>query len=197
VLTIIDITLQNGDILQPDKSYTLENPRIPLPTQPDGTDYPAIVFEMANTERLSDMLNKCRWWLSDQTSVNVWVGVKYERSRAAGDRAGDRWWMGVATRNVNPGIKPANLPPDQPWPAPVWLSSLPHNGLIPALPILAGPLPLLSTVQNLQWTIPIATIIQPLAQIPPPLPPPANQQFPDLILHPDLFRGYILRYRKP
>ena len=184
----------------PDEAFRLWNPRISgVPTQPTGEDYPCVVFEMANSERMIDMLHKCEMWLSDQTRVNVWIGVSYERTTVVGDRTGDRWWMGVARRDFNAiaAGRPANIPVNALWPPSIWLFSMPHAGRIPALPLLAGPLELCSTVQNVQWAIPIADITHPLLQIPPPLPPPSPQQFPPLILHPEVFRTYIVRNRRP
>jgi hypothetical protein len=194
------VFLLNGDQLQPDESYGLWNPRIPgVPTQPNGGDYPCVVFEMANSERMVEMLRKCELWLSDQTSVNVWIGVSYERTKVAGDRTGDRWWMGVARRDFDAitAGRPANLLANARWPSPVWLFSLPHGGRLSAFPNLAGPLDLVSTAQNAQWTIPINVITHPLQQIPPPLPPPAPQQMPPLILDPEDFRTFIERARRP
>jgi len=196
LLTMADVMLLNGDQLQPDAAFRLWNPRIPgIATQPDGRDYPCVVFEMANSERMVDMLRKCELWLSDQTSVNVWIGVSYERTNVVGDRTGDRWWMGVARRDFNAiaAGRPANLPANALWPSPVWLFSLPHGGRITALAQVAGALLLVSTAQHAQWSVPINVITHPLQQIPPPLPPPAPQQMPPLILHPEDFRTYIER----
>jgi|SRR5271156_940934 len=65
--------------------YTLDLLTPGIPTQPSGSDYPCLVFEMANTERMVDMLRKCELWLSDQTAVNLWIGVSYERNHVVGD----------------------------------------------------------------------------------------------------------------
>ena len=200
LLTTADVVLLNGDRLQPDEAFRLWNPRIPgIPTQPNGQDYPCVVFEMANAERMVDMLRKGESWLSDQTSVNVWIAVSYERTNVVGDRTGDKWWMGVAMRDFNAiaAGRPANLPANALWPSPVWLFSLPHGGRIAALPHLDAALDLVSTAQHAQWTVPINVITHPLQQIPPPLPPPAPQQMPPLILHPEVFRTYIERNCRP
>ena len=200
LLTMVDVVLLNGDQLQPDEAFRLWNPRIPgIPTQPNGQDYPCVVFEMANNERMVDILRKCESWLSDQTSVNVWIGVSYERTNVVGDRTADQWWMGVARRDFNAiaAGRPANLSPNALWPSPVWLFSLPHGGRITALPHLAGALDLVTTAQHAQWDVPINVITHPLQQIPPPLPPPAPQQMPPLSLHPEVFRSYIEHNRRP
>jgi hypothetical protein len=114
--------------LLPDKAFRIVNPGIPgLPVQPGtGEDYPAVVFECAVTEGFNAMINKACRWLSDQTAVNVWVGVKYNRRT---NREDDRWWMGVARRDCGAiaAETPANLPAKEVWPKPVWIHCLPHN----------------------------------------------------------------------
>src|SRR5271156_95954 len=65
LLTMADVVLLNGDQLQPDEAFRLWNPRIPgIATQPNGQDYPCVVFEMANSERMVDVLRRCELWLS-------------------------------------------------------------------------------------------------------------------------------------
>jgi hypothetical protein len=50
----------------PDEAFRVWNPRIPgVTTQPTGVDYPCLVFEMAISERMVDMVHKCELWLSD------------------------------------------------------------------------------------------------------------------------------------
>jgi hypothetical protein len=93
-----DVIHLSGDTLIPDKAFRIVNPWIPgRPVQPGmGEDYLAVVFEVAVTEGFTAMINKANRWLSDQTAVNLWIGIKYNR-RA--NRADDRSWMGVARHN--------------------------------------------------------------------------------------------------
>ena len=184
-----------GGYLQPDISFRIINPQIPgISVQPTtGKDYPAIVFEMANTERFTDLLHKCHVWLSDKTNVNVWVGVKYER-RA--NRAADQWWMGVSHRNfaAMAAGRPAHLAANALWPDPVWLHAMNHGGQILTLPLLNGPMDLCSTPQPGQWQVPLNIICHPTV-LPPPPPPAAP--FPPLTIIVDLYRDMIVNERLP
>lgn len=190
-----DVIHLNGDTLIPDKAFRIVNPRIPgRPVQPGtGEDYPAVVFEVAVTEGFTAMIKKANRWLSDQTAVNLWIGIKYNR-RA--NRADDSWWMGVARRDfaaITAG-RPANLGADEIWPKPVWIHSLPHNGTLDdgALQV-PGDFLNVSDVRGDVWTVPLAVMCHPALELG---VPPQHPPIPDLVISVDRFRINIEMYRR-
>jgi hypothetical protein len=66
--------------------------------QPNGDHYPSLVFEVAvtNEDRARLLEDACMKYFSIKTSVNVWVGIKIDRSVAGNEH----FWVGWGRRKL-------------------------------------------------------------------------------------------------
>lgn len=116
---LVDIEMP-GRKKQPDQSFTpqprpnLQNPALAalVRIQPLlGRPWPTVIFESGNSQTVRNLAGIRDRVLGHMTSVNVFVGIAYNRNQT---RASDSWWACVAVRNTAPGNPPANPPPE--WP---------------------------------------------------------------------------------
>lgn len=102
-LTLAIMFNDDGNGKQPDQSYTPENLPEPsrqnrLKLQPNGDYYPTLVLEVAvsNEDRARLLDDACKKYFTDKTSVNVWVGIKIDKTVAGGEC----FWIGWARRKL-------------------------------------------------------------------------------------------------
>ena len=108
-LTLAIVFNDDGNGKQPDQSYTPEHLPEPsrqnkLKLQPNGDNYPTLVLEVAvsNEDRARLLDDACRKYFTDKTSVNVWVGIKIDKTVAGGEV----FWVGWGRRKlVGTGLK--------------------------------------------------------------------------------------------
>jgi hypothetical protein len=108
-LTLAIMFDDDGNGKQPDQSYIPEH--LPEPStqnrlrlQPNGAYYPTLVLEVAvsNEDRARLLNDACRTHFTDKTSVNVWVGIKIDKT-VAGE---ELFWIGWGRRkSVGTGLQ--------------------------------------------------------------------------------------------
>ena len=110
----VDCKLNNRSIKHPGASYTVKPPHIPNPRpgwmklKPNGIVYPNIVVDVAvNKESPTKLLNDCQRYFSRNTSIRVWIGIKYWG-------AGRKFWVGWAERR--PGGDGVRVHTGMDWP---------------------------------------------------------------------------------
>lgn len=178
LILFLDIHLPGYGIKQPDSQFRPRDQLLPGPNSPfqyqKGTTqmWPTVVLEVARTQSQPELMHLMNLYLSAQTQINVFIGVKVYPD-PANPNVFRRWWMGVYARNLNPA-NPSG-------PVTIGQLSHPHH-------------PLLSAPQNIIWHIPINVLFHPL--IVPPNPPSTPQGFifpaNGLAIDVDRFRRVIL-----
>lgn len=141
-----------------------------------------MVVEVARSQSRPELIKLMELYLSSQTQINVFLGIKVCPD-PANPHTCQRWWMGLYMRDIH------SPNPTQANPGP----------LLPPRPICIGQLPhphhdLLTTVQNQQWVVPIDVLFYPIPFPPNPPSTPANFVFPaqSFVLDVDQMRGVIL-----
>lgn len=119
-------------------------------------------------EEIKDLFARRDWYLSDNTNVNVWIGVKLFRNTGT-------WWMGVARRDFTPSANQSHVS-EKPWPPPIWVYQLPNEetgGYVP-----------FSAPRDEKWNIPTEWIFHPN-----PVP---NLEFPEsFVVHVEEYRNVL------
>lgn len=178
---VLDVVLTPNYTLQPVVSFTplsrinRDSPGAELIKLEPGTTrpWPTIVFHLSRRdETVQEMMEICSLYLSHNTQVNVWVGIKLTRHISLAQRRS--WWMGVAHRNVMPGSPPSSPPPNN-WPPPIMLHELPPEQNADV------------SVKDVEWKIPTWLICHP--QSVPELEPRLPEH---LVLLPELFRRRVI-----
>ena len=185
---ILDIILPGYGVKQPDSQFRPRDQDPPnqfnsFQYQPGTTSlWPTIVVEVARTQSQPELIELMELYLSHQTQVNVFVGIKVFND-PLNRRVPKRWWMGVYIRQINPPAPSPALPGLLLPPRPVCVGQLahPHHDL-------------LTTPQNKQWMIPIDVLFFPIPIPPNPPSVPAGFIFPQqgLVLDVDQFREVVL-----
>src|SRR5436309_12993430 len=116
---VLDVVLTPNYTIQPVVSFTpLSRMNRDLPgtelikLQPGTTrPWPTIVLHLSSREEtVQEMMEICGLYLSHNTQVNVWIGIKF--INCIGRARKGYWWMGVAHRNFMPGSPPSTPPPN-------------------------------------------------------------------------------------
>jgi hypothetical protein len=175
-------------VKQPDSQFRPQDQNPPnqfnsFQYQPGTTNlWPTIVVEIARTQSQPELIELMGFYLSPQTQVNVFVGIKVFND-PLNRRVPKRWWMGVYIRQINPPAPSRAHPGPLIHPRPICVGQLAHPNY-----------DLLTTPQNKQWMIPIDVLFFPVPIPPNPSSVPAGFIFPQqgLVLDVDQFREVIL-----
>jgi hypothetical protein len=121
-------------------------------------------------EEIEDLFARRDWYLSNNTGVNVWIGVKLFRNTGT-------WWMGVARRDFTPLASPSNIS-EKTWPPSIWISQLPNEETGGYVPLCAS--------RDEKWHIPTELIFYP-----DPVPE-LKSSFPDsFVVHVEEYRDRL------
>ena len=137
--------------------------------------WPTIVFHLSPPqETIQEMMEIRDLYLSHNTQVNVWIGIKLTGCMGCAQKAS--WWIGVAHRNFIPGSPPSTPPPNN-WPPSIMLHELPPEQKADVI------------IKDIEWKIPTWLICHPhsVPDLEPPLPE-------NLVLSPEIFRKQIIYF---
>jgi hypothetical protein len=173
ILLTLAIIYNENNAKQPDQSYTPT--RFPAPTrqnklqlQANGDYFPSLVFEIAvsNEDRARLLDDACKKYFTNKTSVNIWVGIKVDRSVLGAEHLWVRWGR---RKLLGTGLKLEQQTEDE-------------HGQSTSLPVHLPP-----GVTNLMGQIEIpSTLIFQLNQVPAAAPPRFVITF-------ETIRGWITR----
>ena len=108
--------------------------------------WPSIMIDMGpEKEDIRDLFARRDWYLSNNTNVNVWIGVKLFRNTGT-------WWMGVARRDFTPITDQPHVLEKTSLPS-IWISQLPNEE--------TGGYVALSATRDEKWHIPTELIFHP------------------------------------
>jgi hypothetical protein len=132
-------------------------------------------------EDIQALLSRRDWYLSHNTGVNIWIGVKHFRESGL-------WWMGIARRDFD-AVPPAVM--SETWPPSIWMYQLPG--------VEYGEFESINTPRKEMWEIPSEMVfhpdpipqfdpLDPIPELKDPLPEIVVmelEKFRHKILHPD------------
>jgi hypothetical protein len=189
LLIVQGIILPGYGVKQPDWQWRPTDQQRPGPFssflhQP-GTNnpWPTVVLEVGRRQSQPDLMELMRYYLSNSTQINVFIGVKVYFDTAT-NLIPTRWWMGVYTRNIHPPPPTVAPPGPPPAPGPICIGQLAHPRH-----------ELLTTPQNITWHIPVDVLFHPIPLPPNPPSSPAGFVFQPLAIDVEFFRQIILMKR--
>ena len=121
-------------------------------------------------EEIKDLFTRRDWYLSNNTNVNVWIGVKLFRNTGT-------WWMGLARRDFTPLANQSHVL-EKTWPPPIWMFQLPAEE--------TGGYVFLSAPRDEEWHIPTELLFHPDTV------PELKTPFPDsFVVHVEEYRDIL------